>query len=182
MAFLAQFGVSPVWRSRALLMVGELVPSSLEMEGSSVPWGHQGSIGDSWLSSPAGRLTWGLLEQVLQRPGMMGVLTSWRSRDIDRLFFPLTIVRNLVAGVLVTNIFSFIPEIQYYTLCRLTKVLVYSKEGNVNGKDNFRNKWLTRAPDRETVLRWYRDIFRQLQFTSAADTVVVILPVLFLPP
>ena len=66
----------------------------------------------------------GLLEQVLQRPGMMGVLTSWRSRDIERLFFPPTIGRILVVGVLVTNVFPLVAEIQQYILCSLTKLYI----------------------------------------------------------
>ena len=174
MIFLSRFAIETFMAPRVgcskrrLLIVGEAVLTSLEMEGSPEPWGHHGNIGDSWLSSPTARLTWGLLEQVLQRPGMMGVLTSWRSRDIERLFFPPTIGRILVVGVLVTNIFPLVAEIHQYILVSLTKLWIWIRE------DTFRHKWLTRVPDRKTVFSWYRDILRQLQQTLTANSVVVI--------
>ena len=71
---------------------------------SSDPWEHHGRTGES-------RSSLALLEQAVQRPGMMGVLGSCpRSKDIDRLI-RFSFGRILVAGVLAMN-FPFVAKIQ----------------------------------------------------------------------
>ena len=113
-ALMAPRGDGSSW---ALLMVGAALLRSTRW---SKPCGHQGRMGESTPSSSV-RISRGLLEHFLQRPGMMGVRISTRSRDIERLF-RFSFGRCRGAGVLATYI--LVAEVQDLFNCGRGSLIV----------------------------------------------------------